>query len=152
MIDHLAFRLMILDLVKIYREGAFLKLIAIDARIESGVGRDEWMAKKLLDNIGQDPLLALLGNLHTLKKVQWNISMTKKSPFVAEILASQRYNIKTYPQIWLDKTCNTRNRFIASDEVVAIGIINNKLISLLNASEFKMANDIVDEVVLWECD
>jgi hypothetical protein len=39
MIDHPAFRALIRDLVKIYRDGTFLKLVAIDAGIESGVGR-----------------------------------------------------------------------------------------------------------------
>jgi hypothetical protein len=59
------------------------------------------MAKKLLDNIGQDPLIALLGNLHTLKKIDCNKSISKVSPFVAEILASQGYRDKTRKSGWI---------------------------------------------------
>ena len=38
---------MLKDFLKAYRDGACLKLVAIDGEIDSGAGRDEWMAKKL---------------------------------------------------------------------------------------------------------
>ena len=43
--------------------------------------------------------------------------------------------IRTYPQAWLDKTCGTHNQLIPSKRNEAVEIINNNLISLLNASE-----------------
>ena len=132
MIDHPAYRAMIADLAKISRNGACVKLVAIDSDIESGVGRDEWMAKEILQHIGLNPVIALLGNLHTLKKIDWNISISKASPFVAEILASQSHQIKSYPQIWVDKACNINYSLITSDEAEIVEIINKKLISLLS--------------------
>jgi hypothetical protein len=152
MIDHPPYRAMIADLARISRNGACVKLIAIDGDIESRVGSDEWMANEILQHIGLNPLIALLGNLHTLKKIDWNKSISTASPFVAEILASQGYRVKTYPQIWLDKTCNTHCRLITSDETEIIEIINKKLISLLNTSEVKTVNNVVDGVILWECE
>ena len=89
--------------------------------------------------------------LHGLKKVDWNIPHRKGSPYVAEILASQGHRIRTYPQIWLDRVCNTRNQLISSDGQKATRLINNELISLLNAFEFKSVNNVVDGVVLWQC-
>ncbi|WP_143083398.1 hypothetical protein [Nitrosomonas communis] len=152
MIDHPAYRAMIADLAKISRNGACVKLIAIDGNIESGVGRDEWMAKEILQHVGLNPLIALLGNLHALKKIDWNKSISKVSPFVAEILVSQSHQIRTYPQIWIDKACNINYRLITSDEAEIIEIINKELISLLNASEIKTVNNIVDGIILWECE
>lgn len=152
MIDHPPFRSLIDDLVSLKRNGNCLQLIAIDARQGLSVNRDEWMAEKLADQVSQIPILALLGNLHTLKKVDWNISMSKASPYVAEIMVSQGHRIKTYPQIWLDKTCNTRNLLISSDEQETVRLINRSLISLLNVSEYEMVSNVVDGVILWECD
>ncbi|MCO6428233.1 hypothetical protein [Nitrosomonas communis] len=151
MIDHPPFRVMIDGLTRLKRNGNCLKLLAIDAELGLGVDRDEWMASKLLDQVSQIPILALLGNLHTLKKVDWNISMSGVSLYVAEILTSQGRKIRTYPQIWVDKTCNTRNRFISSDEQETIRLINRRLISLLNASEYETVSGIVDGVIFWEC-
>lgn len=116
-----------------------------------GVDRDEWMAKKLSDYVDQIPILTLLGNMHTLKKVDWNMLITKTSPYASEILVSLGHNIKTYPQIWQDNACATQYSFITSNSKEAVDIISNKLISLLNASEYKQVIDVVDSVIFWKC-
>ena len=87
-----------------------LKLIAIDAELELKSSRDEGMAEKLAELVGDVPVLALLGSLHTLKKVEWNPFLTKKEPYVAEILVVQGHNVKSYPQIWMDHACYSRTR------------------------------------------
>lgn len=149
MIDHPTFRGLINNLTKMARSNDCLKLIATDAGLDMGIRRDEWMAKILADQLSQVPILALLGNLHTLKKVDWNF--TKASPYIAEILALQHHRIRTYPQVWLDKTCGTHNQLILSERKEAVEVINNNLISLLNAYEYKTVNDVVDGVILWKC-
>lgn len=82
MIDHPPFRVFINDLAKTARNNDCLKLIAIDAGLEMGIRRDEWMAKILVEQLSQVPILALLGNLHTLKKVEWNF--IKAFPYQAK--------------------------------------------------------------------
>jgi len=89
MIDHPAFRKMINDLVKLQINNECLKIIAIDAGDDIDLRRDEWMAINLENQIGVAPVLVLLGNLHSLKRVDWDLSMPKGSPFVAEIISSQ---------------------------------------------------------------
>lgn len=95
--------------------------------------------------------MALLGNLHALKRVDWYTSTSKAFPYVSEILVSQGHRIKSYPQIWLDKECSIQNRLISSDEQKTVGLINNNLIALLNAAKYEAVNDVVDGVILWEC-
>ncbi len=148
-IDHLDFRAMINDLVEVARRNDCLKIIAIDAGTDIGIRRDEWMAKILAEQASQAPILALLGNLHSLKKVEWNFEKT--APYVAEILASLNHKISTYPQIWVDKTCSNQSELISSDRKKAVEIINNNFISLLNAYEYKTVNDVVDGIILWKC-
>ena len=150
-IDHPPFRALINDLAEIQKQNNCLKLITIDAGLELKTNRDEWMAIKLAEQVGQAPILALLGSLHTLKKVDWNPTLTKKEPYVAEILAARGFNVKSYPQVWLDHACNTRNRLISSDQPEAVELLNIDLIALLNATESKIAADTIDGVILWEC-
>lgn len=150
-IDHPSFRTLINDLAEMRKHNDCLKLIAIDAGLELKINRDEWMAIKLAEQVGQAPILALLGSLHTLKKVEWNPTITKKEPYVAEILVARGFNVKSYPQVWKERACNTRNRLIPADQPEAVELLNIDLIALLNATESKIAADTIDGVILWEC-
>lgn len=150
-IDHPPFRTLINDLAEMRKHNDCLKLIAIDAGLELKINRDEWMAIKLAEQVGQAPILALLGSLHTLKKVEWNPTITKKEPYVAEILVARGFNVKSYPQVWKERACNTRNRLIPADQPEAVELLNIDLIALLNATESKIAADTIDGVILWEC-
>ncbi len=125
--------------------------IAIDGWVGIDTTRDEWMSKILNERASHTPVLALLGNLHTLKKVDWNQAMTKGQLYVAGILESQGSNVKTYPQMWIDRACNNRNQFIAADAPEAPGLLNSKLITLLNAFDSEVATDTIDGIILWEC-
>ena len=86
MIDHPAYRAMLSDLAEMKKQGSCVELIAIDADMKTSTRRDEWMARILEHKAGTAPILALLGNLHTLKKVDWDLE--KPSSYVAEILTS----------------------------------------------------------------
>lgn len=150
-IDHPPFRALINDLIEMQNYNDCLKLIAIDAGLELKTNRDEWMAIQLTDKVGQAPVLALLGNLHTLKKVDWNPALVKKEPYVAEILAARGFKVKSYPQVWRDRTCNSKIRLISADEPNASKLLNTDLFALLNASKPETGTDIIDGIVLWEC-
>ena len=154
-IDHPALRNMINDLVIQKRNGACLKLLAIDAGNNINMGRDEWMAINLAGQVGDTPILVLLGGLHTLKKVNWDLSMTKGSPSVAEILSNQGYRVNSYPQRWPETECvspqQLRNRYIPADTAEALTLLNTSLFSLLNAFEPNSAVGVVDGVIVWEC-
>ena len=151
MIDHPSFRVLINELIKMRKHNGCLKLIAIDAELELKTSRDEWMAEKLAELVGDVPVLALLGSLHTLKKVEWNPFLTKKEPYVAEILVVQGHNVKSYPQIWMDHACYSRTLLISADKPDAAKLLNTDLFALLNASQPEAVTDIIDGVILWEC-
>lgn len=150
-IDHPPFRALIDNLARMRSTGACLELAAIDAGIEKKTDRDEWMAAELAEQVSQDPVLALLGNLHALKKIDWDMTMTSESPYVAEILISQGYRINSFAQIWTDGDCDSRNRLISADEPEATKLINSRLVALLNAFETKKASDTIDGIIFWEC-
>ena len=135
--------------------GACLKLLAIDAGDDIDMKRDKWMAINLAGQVGETPILVLLGGLHSLKKVDWDLSMTKGSPSVAEILSKQGYRIMSYPLDWTEDECSSdqkfHHRFVAADTAEALVLLNKSFFSLLNAFEPDSAVGVVDGVILWEC-
>jgi len=151
-IDHAALRNMIDSLAKLKRNGACLNLIAIDSLKGN---RDKFMAAQLIKNVGATPILALLGGLHSLKKVNWDLSMTKGHSYVAEILNKHSINVRSYQQIWIDSECDNPKKlaysFVDSKSNEAAKLINEHFISMMNAYEFNSAIDVADGVIVWEC-
>ena len=151
-IDHPDFRLMIESLVNLQRNNDCFKLIAVDADIKLKTDRDAWMADRFTEAIGETPIIALLGSMHTLKQITWNPELTRKPIYVPEILISRGFTVHTYPQIWKDRECNTYYRFIRADQPEATELVVNSLFAVLNATKPISASRIVDGVVSWECD
>lgn len=150
-IDHQAYRDMLDGLAALRNAGACLNLVAIDGGVGSDVRRDEWMAMQLEKRAGETPILALLGNLHTLKRVNWDPAMVEYSPYAAEILASEGENVRSYSQLWAGD-CASQARFIEPDSPEALGLLNQHLISLLNAFDYQTARGVADGIIAWECD
>ena len=148
-IDHPSLRKLIQDLAEMRINGKCLKLVAVDADFKPGVERDQWIAKELIKLSGEAPVLALLGSLHTLKKVDWMYAELKKEIYAAGILVSSGYDVKSYPQVWTERDCNTRTRLIPADKPEATKLLNNRLIASLNAFEIKKATDAIDGTILW---
>ena len=153
-IDHLAMRKMIEHMAMLKMRSSCLKVVAIDTGLDTPHDRDEWMASRLAKLAGNVPVLALLGSLHTLKKIDW-LTKTGK-PQVAEILANKGMRVKSFPQRWIPAECpdNDRrySRFVSADSPEAVTILNKSMMSLLNAKPHASAQGIVDGFILWECD
>ncbi len=87
-IDHPPLRKLIQDLAEMRINGKCLKLVAVDADFKPGVERDQWIAKKLIELSRDATVLALLGSLHTLKKIDWEYEELKEEIYAAGILVS----------------------------------------------------------------
>lgn len=152
-IDHPDFRLLIDSLANLQRNNDCFKLIAVDADIKLKTDRDAWMADRFTEVIGETPIISLLGSMHTLKQVTWNPELTRKPPYVPEILISKGYAVHTYPQIWKDRECNSHYRFIKVDEPEeATKLVVDGLFAVLNALKPTSVSNIIDGVILWGCD
>lgn len=152
-IDHPPMRQMIKHMAYLKKTLPCLNVVAIDAGIDDPNDRDEWMAKKLSEIAGDRPILVLVGALHTLKKVDWLVSTGR--PSAAEILASKGFRVKSFPQRWIPNQCEGgghRNlRLINTENPEALTILNDSLMSLINAKPHESAKDVVDGFILWEC-
>lgn len=146
-IDHDGIRWLIEQLADIKRQSPCLRVEAIDADHD----RDENMADRLADFPTDKPILALLGGLHTLKKVVWTVKSGE--PAVAEILAKRGFRVKSYPQRWLPDKCETSkvSRYVSADDREALSILNESLMSLINAKPHRSTGGVIDGFVVWEC-
>lgn len=153
-IDHSPMRKMIGHMAMLKTRSPCLSVVAIDASPDNPSDRDEWMAARLANLAVDRPILVLIGALHTLKKVNWLVKSGK--PSVAERLASKGFNVKSFPQRWMPDQCGageSRNqRFVSADAAEALTILNDSLISLINARPHESAQGVVDGFILWECD
>ncbi len=152
-VDHQAFRLMISHFAEQKQQGACIAVLAIDAGEDVVEPRDEWMLKQLRKVAGRQPLFVLLGNLHTLKAVDWDLDMVSEPhPYLAKLLATYGYRVKSYPQVWSNGQCTLSKASIATDPVEIINAVNQHLIVLLNAFTFQPTEKVVDGVIDWGCE
>jgi hypothetical protein len=153
-IDHVHYRNLIKHLVQLNKTSNCLRVLAIDSGHNNPVDRDEWMARQLAKTVGETPVLVLLGGLHTLKKVDWNTPVG--TPSVAELLTQQAFRVFSLPQRWIPDKCDSDNartlRFMGIDDPEALSVLNNSLMSLMNAKRHTSVEGVVDGLLLWECD
>jgi hypothetical protein len=153
-VDHLPMRKLIGRMAALKTRSTCLSVVAIDAGLENPIDRDEWMAKRLTSLASDRPILVLIGALHTLKKVDWLVKSGK--PSVAELLATKGFRVRSFPQRWIPDQCGageSRNRhFVSSDAPEALSILNDSMMSLINAKPHESARGVVDGFILWGCD
>jgi hypothetical protein len=152
-IDHSPMRQMIQHMAALKIKSPCLNVLAIDTGFGNPHDRDEWMAKRLSALPGDIPVLVLLGALHTLKKVDWLVSVGK--PSVAERLENTGYRVKSFPQLWLPEECpadrGRMSRFVSAGKPEALPMLNESLMALMNANRHTSAQGVVDGFVIWEC-
>jgi len=152
-VDHLAYRHMLEHFAELKRQDQCIKVIAIDSGVDNVVDRDLWMALSLAEQVEDTPVLVLLGGLHTLRRVDWNIAAGR--PSVAEILTEHDFIVNSYPQRWIPDNCvNGDSRlgsFVSAKSHRALPILNDSMMSLINAKPHKLASNAIDGFVVWEC-
>ena len=109
-------------------------LTVLHAGLDNNVDRDLCMALSLAEQVGDAPILVLLGALHTLKRVNWNNRTGR--PSVAEILTARGFSVKSFPQRWIPNNC-------AGNELRTVVFVSGK--------SHKSATSVVDGFVVWEC-
>lgn len=153
-IDHEPLRTVIAYFARLKSSGYCLDVVAIDAGADLFVDRNEWMATRLAELPKDKPIIVLVGALHTLKRVDWTVSTGK--PSVAEILAGQGFRVKSFPQRWIPEECPgnsiRQQRFVEASDPEAATILNESLLSLLNAKPAESAEGVVDGFIVWVCD
>lgn len=149
-IDYPEYRKMLAKLIALKKRGSCIEVAAIDAGDEIDMNRDKWMSIRIMELAKRLPVLALLGDLHTLKKVNW-LSENIDSPFVAEILANSDFEVRSFPQVWEKCSRDHQYKFIPGDSRKALALLNDNLVSLLNADDFASTKHVIDGIILWQC-
>jgi uncharacterized iron-regulated protein len=152
-IDHQPMRRMIERMAELKTWSPCLNVVAIDAGQANPSDRDEWMAARLASLAGDKPILVLIGALHTLKKIDWLVKSGK--PSVAERLVKQGFTVRSFPQRWIPDQCRAgesrQQRLVSAENPEALNIMNDSLMSLINAKPHDSAQGVIDGLILWEC-
>jgi hypothetical protein len=152
-IDHLPMRKLIGHMVMLKMQLPCVSVVAIDAGPDNPSDRDEWMAGRLANLVGDRPILVLIGALHTLKKVDWLVKSGK--PSVAERLTRKGFSVRSFPQRWIPDQCEAgesrQQRLVSAEKPEALDILNDSLMSLINAKPHTSAQGVIDGLILWEC-
>jgi len=146
-IDHTGFRSMLSGFSRLVASGNCLKVYAIDAPTSINTNRDEWMLKQIkkVDN-ESTPWAILVGNLHTLKQVNWYPNVHGK-PFLAELLQGDGYDVFSIIQSWPDKECTERSSEYISN-------VRKPLLHLLEpvaAYTPDQPKNAIDAAIIWNC-
>ena len=152
-LDHVDYRRMIENFAEFKRKGQCIRVIGIDSGMDNDVDRDQWMASRLEEQVEHKPILVLLGAMHTLKSVNWTVSSGR--PSVAELLSIKGFKVNSFPQRWIPDSCKVHeariSRFVSADSPEALTILNESLISMINAIPHKSVAGVVDGFLVWEC-
>ena len=152
-IDYRPLRGLIKHIAVLKTRSPCLNVVAVDASQGNSFDPDEWMASKLANLAGESPVLVLIGALHTLKKVNWLVKTAK--PSVAERLVAKGLEVRSFPQRWIPDQCGAEEkrylRYVSAEKPEALVILNDSMMSLLNAKPHKSAKGVIDAFILWEC-
>ena len=152
-VDFPPYRRLLEQLLQIKQQNDCIRVIALDSGLDNPIDRDVWMALNLIQAIGDQPILVLLGGLHTLKKVRWQIKSGR--PSVAEILTRSGFTVKSFPQRWIPRFCpdsaSRTGAFIRAHSPEARSLLNDSLLSLIKAKPQPSASGVIDGFVVWTC-
>lgn len=155
-VDHPPYRHMIGSFAELKRQGRCIKVVAIDSGMDNDVDRDQWMTLKIAEQVGDTPILVLLGALHTIQKITWVPAEEGHPPLVAQLLLAKGFQVKSYPQRWPEPVnCSDGKprvgRYYRAEQAEALAILNESLLSLIRTKPPATAADVVSGVIAWEC-
>jgi len=147
-IDHLFYREMLMRLVDLARRGRCLRVHAVDAPEQGTESKDSWMAREIQAFISGGPVLALVGNLHALKRIRWESG--EDNPYLAERLVRRGIPVLSILQEW-EGDCEKRGgRLLDIRHPKAVEVLG-LAVGVTSAYPPVKPEEIVDQVVMWEC-
>jgi hypothetical protein len=107
------------------------------------------MAREIQALAADGPVLALLGNLHALRRVEWESG--KDDPFLAERLARYGVRVLSVVQKW-EEGCEARDggRLLEMDAPRAIATLKATM-GVAAMDPPKAPEQVADRVVMWGC-
>ncbi len=142
---------LLLGIRKMRQEGNCLNVFAIDKPDTSPVEKDAWMASRVEEIKGDEPLLVLSGNLQAIKKVEW-INTENKTRFLAERLRRKQIRTASVMQYWTKGECpeGRVSKFILARGPRAASHIND-ILGSIDARSTNLPSEITDSIIVWKC-
>ena len=150
-VDEDAYSELLKGLGKMISEGKCIKIVAIDKPNSAPIDRDAWMSKKVLEMVGDEPVVVLAGNLQAIKKIKW-ISETNKTVFLAERLRKKGLRTATMFQYWNPGECDKRlSKIILAQGPRAKNYLGD-ILGTIGAEVPDKASEVTDSIIVWSCE
>jgi hypothetical protein len=148
-VDHEGYRVMLAKPGTLIRAGKCLDVRAIDAPIRAPLSRDEWMVREIEVLAARGPVLALVGNLHALKRITWESGAD--DPFLAERLLRRELQVLSVIQHWEAgcKHADGRHLLATTHPRAVAGLEATMRVAAVRPP--RNPAEVVDRVVIWEC-
>jgi len=149
-IDYPAYRQMLTGFSSLIADGSCLHIYAIDAPQSAHINRDDWMAEELTSIGKNSTTIALLGNLHSLKHINW-YKEANGEPFLAERLQSNGIDVFSVIQDWPLGSCNARQAKLAAAGSLEGHAALEHVLEPVAANLPDNPISAIDMAIVWSC-
>ena len=149
MIDHPGLRNMIEGLHDLVQAKRCMNVKAVDAPLKVDADRDEWMTDMIENLAREQRVIALVGNLHTMKQTRWTSG--KDDPYLAERLERRGLRVMSVMQFWPGDCGGRTGRFMdIRDPVAEAGV--RRILNVVAVHEPDDIAVLTDGAFVWKCD
>jgi len=130
--------------------GKCVRVFGIDVPDTVPIDKDVWMARVISSVAGTNPMLVLVGNRHTFKKVEWESDDDKRT-VLAENLNKKGLKVASVMQYWEKDKCISKIADFLDAENTYTGVYVDDIIKPLSIKTPSTISDITDGVIVWNC-
>lgn len=148
-IDHPGYRTLLASLGRFAHAGC-VQLLAIDDYALAAPPRPETMFERLAPHLGTRPVLALVGNIHALQRIDWEPHVHAE-PELGERLSAARKDVLSVLQHWPGECDGPRiSRLKLTTGADGVGAFD-EIFASMAASPPQNPREAADYVVIWDC-
>ena len=145
-----SYRRLLAGLTNLVKGRHCLQVHAVDMPQSAHAKREQWMADRLAGIEGGAPIVALLGNLHALKKVAW-LPGSQAEPFLAERLQTRGMDLFSVIQSWPAGECRERLPSLVAADRPKAGEALRHILAPVTANPPANPYAAIDAALVWEC-
>lgn len=150
-IDHDAYREMLVNFSELIISGKCLSVYAINPAGSIPLAKDAWMEQQVVKFMDDKPVVLLVGNKHAVK--DFNTPEDSSNKLLAQRLRARSFKVASVMQYWKSGFCTTKNVTLYDTETDKKSEIYVKqAIGEISAEMPEKVSMVSDSVLVWSCE
>lgn len=150
-VDHDAYREMLVNFSQLVISGKCLSVYAIDSPESMPLTKDAWMEQQVVKIADEKPLVLLVGNKQAVK--DFNTPDDSSNKLLAQRLRARSYNVVSVMQYWKGGFCATKNvKLLDTETDKKSAIYVKQAIGEISAEMPEKVSMVSDGVLVWSCE